>query len=145
MKYINHNFTDNGVKVEFDSNGTDIRFFTPDTPITELPEQVQDEATELWTQQYIEDWKESQKPSIEQWRNTFSIELYKLKIALENRGDLTAIETIIAGQPKQVQLAWANTPRVRRDSPTVASLAIAMEYTPETLDQIFKEAEQVQL
>ena len=99
------------------------------------------------------EWDEDGEPisvtpveiSIEQWRNSFKVELYKLKIALENKGDLEAIEAIIASQPKQVQIAWNNTPTVRRNSPTVASLAVVMEYTDEVLDQLFKDANEVTL
>jgi phosphoglycerol transferase MdoB-like AlkP superfamily enzyme len=60
-------------------------------------------------------------------------------------GDLDAVEAIILQSPKSVQIAWNNSTRIRRDSPTVAGLAQAMEYTDEQLDQIFKNAEQVQL
>lgn len=87
----------------------------------------------------------SESEMLDQWRKSFKTDLYKLKITLENRGELDAIETLVSQQAKQVQLAWANTPRVRRDSPTVASLATAMGYTDEVLDEIFKQADQVQL
>jgi hypothetical protein len=145
MKYVNHKFTNMGVRVQFNANGAYIRFFTPNTPINELPERAQDEATNLWTAEYVDAYLESLKPSIEQWRNTFKTDLYKLKIILDTMGDLEAVEGIIAQQPKGVQLAWENANTVRRNSPTVAGLAQAMEYSDETLDTIFKQADEVEL
>jgi hypothetical protein len=55
------------------------------------------------------------------------------------------VEGIISEQPKEVQLAWENANTVRRNSPTVAGLAQAMEYSDETLDTIFKQADEVEL
>jgi hypothetical protein len=80
-----------------------------------------------------------------QWRSTFKTDLYKLKIVLDTMGDLEAVEGIISQQPKGVQLAWDNANSIRRNSPTVAGLAQAMEYSDEQLDTIFKQADEVEL
>lgn len=79
------------------------------------------------------------------FRSTFKVELYKLKIVLDQMGDLDAIEAIIATQSKGVQLAWQNANTVRRNSPTVAGLAQEMSYTPVQLDTIFKNANAIEL
>lgn len=131
------------------------RVIAPNEPIpTEYQAEIEaDESFELYRtqenadayEQSIIDSQPTEAERLEQWRLTFSVELYKLKITLENKGDLEAIESIIASQPKQVQIAWENTPTVRRNSPTVASLAITMNYTDEVLDQLFKDASEVVL
>jgi len=87
----------------------------------------------------------SEEEVLEQWRKSFKVDLYKLKIVLDNMGDLTTIEGIISQQPKGVQLAWENANTVLRNSPTVAGLAQAMSYSEEQLDQIFKQADQIEL
>jgi hypothetical protein len=87
----------------------------------------------------------SEEELLEQWRSTFKTDLYKLKIVLDTMGDLEDVESIIAQQPKGVQLAWENANSIRRNSPTVAGLAQAMEYSDETLDTIFKQADEVKL
>jgi len=83
--------------------------------------------------------------TLEDWRSTFKTDLYKLKIVLDTMGDLEAVEGIISEQPKGVQLAWDNANSIRRNSPTVAGLAQAMEYSDKTLDTIFKQADEVKL
>src|SRR5665811_919682 len=75
----------------------------------------------------------SETEQLEQWRNSFSTDLYKIKIELDNMGDLDAVDAIIATQPKRVQIAWKTANTVRRNSPTVAGLALAMSYTDEVL------------
>ena len=87
----------------------------------------------------------SETEQLEHWRATEVVDLYKLKIVLDNMGDLDTIETIISSQPKGVQLAWQNANTVRRDSKTVAGLAQVMGYSDTQLDTIFKNAKQVQL
>ncbi len=80
-----------------------------------------------------------------EWRSTFKTDLYKLKIVLDNMGDLDAVEGTISQQSKGVQLAWDNANLIRRNSPTVLALAQAMEYSDEQLDTIFKQADEVNL
>jgi len=87
----------------------------------------------------------SEAEKLTQWRQTAKVDLYKLKIILDTMGDLETVEGIISEQPKEVQLAWENANTVRRNSPTVAGLAQAMEYSDETLDTIFKQADEVEL
>jgi len=87
----------------------------------------------------------SEQEQTDQWRATEVVDLYKLKIIIDNMGDLDTIETIISSQPKGVQLAWQNANTVRRDSKTVAGLAQVMGYSDTQLDTIFKNAKQVQL
>jgi hypothetical protein len=82
---------------------------------------------------------------LNRWRQTAKVDLYKLKIILDSMGDFEAVEGIILQQPKGVQLAWDNANSIRRNSPTVAGLAQAMEYSPEQLDTIFKQADEVEL
>lgn len=82
---------------------------------------------------------------ITDWRSLVKVELYKLKIILDQMGDLDTIETIIASKSKGVQLAWQNANTVRRNSPTVAGLAQEMGYTELQLDDIFKNANAIEL
>jgi hypothetical protein len=80
-----------------------------------------------------------------QWRQATSVELYKVKIVLDQMGDLDFFEDLILTQSKPVQIAWNSDPMVRRLSPTAMLLTQAKEYTDEQVDEIFKQAKQVQL
>jgi hypothetical protein len=60
-------------------------------------------------------------------------------------GDLDFFEDLILTQAKPVQITWNSDPMVRRLSPTAMLLAQAKEYTDEQVDEIFKQAKQVQL
>ena len=86
-----------------------------------------------------------QEDILQRWRGSATVALYKIKIVLDQMGDLDSIESVIAQQSKAVQIAWENTPTVRRNSDTVAMLAQIMEYTPEQLDEIFQNADSIQL
>lgn len=126
-----------------------LRSYPPSDNISGLPVELQEIATEVWTPEVIQKWEEfdngTSEEQVQKWRNSFKVDLYKLKIVLDQMGDLDPIETIIASQSKGVQLAWQNANTVRRDSPTVAGLAQEMSYTESQLDDIFKQADQIQL
>jgi len=80
-----------------------------------------------------------------QWRQTATVELYKVKIVLDQMGDLDFFEELIPTQSKPVQIAWNSDPIVRRLSPTAMLLAQAKQYTDEQVDEIFKQAKAISL
>lgn len=103
------------------------------------------EIIEAETEYTIDHFEDQENGQIQRWRQTTKAELYKLKIILDQMGDLEQMETVISQQSKAVQIAWENTPTVRRDSATVGMLAQVLDYTPEQLDQIFINADKIQL
>lgn len=150
MKYINHIFTDTGVRVEFDAHGKNILFYTPDTPIEDLPEQVQEEATELWTEQYVEDWVESQKPTVEQWRQSASLTRRKLMLGIKfySLGEDTledAINTLRVSLDEPMKtvigISLDESTHFDRNDADLIAMATAIGMTPEQLDEFFVWAE----
>jgi hypothetical protein len=156
MKYSTHRITQTGhIELrEVMEGGTFHRsVIAPNQPLEKYNEII--EADENWkyrTPENAEAYEASlvadqptEEEKLDQWRSTFKTDLYKLKIVLDNMGDLEDVESIISQQPKGVQLAWENANSIRRNSPTVAGLAQVMGYSDETLDTIFKQADEVKL
>lgn len=96
MKYVKHKFTDKGVKVQFDAHGVYILFFTPDTPILELPKQVRKEATALWTPEYIDSYLDSLKPTNEEKEREAENEAEKIALEelISERIDRTSLDKV---------------------------------------------------
>jgi len=121
-----------------------IQFLIPNANVTVRGGEIEwhDERPQPTKQEIQDVLPEAEKA---EWRSTFKTDLYKLKIVLDTMGDLEAVEGIISQQSKGVQLAWDNANSIRRNSPTVVTLAQAMEYSDEQLDTIFKQADEVKL
>jgi len=155
MTYSTHRILESGhiALREETENGFHRRVIAPNEPLKKYNEVIEaDPNFKYRTVENAEAYEAmlqadqlTEEEQLQQWRQTAKVDLYKLKIILDNMGDLDAVEGIIAQQPKGVQLAWENANTVRRNSPTVAGLAQAMEYSDETLDTIFKQADEVEL
>lgn len=70
---------------------------------------------------------------------------FKAKAALLNAGHLATVEAIMANPatPELMRLAWTEAQEFRRDSPTVAAMAAALDLTDEDVDNLFVYAEGV--
>lgn len=62
------------------------------------------------------------------------------RIALHNAGLLSMVEAAVAAADPFVKIAWADAQEFRRNSPTIASLAGAVNLSPEQLDDLFRAA-----
>jgi hypothetical protein len=68
---------------------------------------------------------------------------FQARAALFNAGLLAGIEAAVAAADPFTQIAWADATEFRRNSPTIAALAAALELPDETLDQLFRDAAQI--
>lgn len=70
---------------------------------------------------------------------------FQAKAALLNAGHLATVEAIMSNQatPELMRLAWTEAQEFRRDSPTVAAMAAALDLTDEDVDNLFVYAEGV--
>lgn len=101
----------------------------------------------VWTQQ----WTVTPATPAEQaerlatWRANASCTPLQGKIELNNEGLLTEAEQIVAASDKNTQLAWANAITWLRTSPMIESLGAQMGLTPNDLDNLFRQAQQIQV
>lgn len=70
-----------------------------------------------------------------------SVSARQARLALEDAGLLTAIETAFHGKAKKARIEWEYAAEIRRDSPLVASMAVELGLTSEQLDQLFLAAD----
>jgi len=75
---------------------------------------------------------EEQKEDVPQ-----SVEKYKLEIVLDNENILDSVETMISQADRKIKLAWGGTPTVRRDSPTLKTMADALGLSGSDVDRLF--------
>ena len=85
------------------------------------------------------------EPSLEDRRAEMACSRMQARIALHQAGLLGAVEAAVAEADPVVQIAWADATEFRRDSPTIAALAAALDppLTDEQLDDLFEQAMQV--
>ncbi len=70
-----------------------------------------------------------------------TVSRFQARAALHLAGYLPAVETVIAASENVVaQLAWADAVEFRRDSPTVAAMATALNLTEAQVDALFRTA-----
>lgn len=69
-----------------------------------------------------------------------SVSRFQARAALHNAGLLTAVEAAVAAADPFTQIAWADATEFRRDSPTIAALAVALGMTGAQLDDLFRAA-----
>lgn len=83
--------------------------------------------------------------SVEERRTTMICSRMQARTALHLAGLLTAAEAAVAQADPVVQIAWADATEFRRDSPTIAALASALEppLNDEQLDALFEAAMQI--
>jgi hypothetical protein len=65
---------------------------------------------------------------------------FQAEQALANAGLLSSVQTYIAGQPAETQLAWATVDVFMRDSPMIMAAGIALGMTSAQLDALFVSA-----
>jgi hypothetical protein len=89
---------------------------------------------------------------LNRWRQTEKVDMWKLEQALDDWGVLDEIEASLPHFPIKVQRAWKKSKDARRNSPAVEGLRQYLNttydhinITQEDVDQIFKNAEQVEL
>ena len=69
---------------------------------------------------------------------------FQAKAALMQAGHLSAVETAIEQADALTQLALAEAVEMRRTSPMIAALALAIDLTPEDVDDLFRVAMQIE-
>lgn len=69
-----------------------------------------------------------------------AINRHQAKIVLLRHGLLETVETIIANGTAEMQLAWKEAPQFRRNSPTLAAMASALNLSESEVDALFNEA-----
>lgn len=79
------------------------------------------------------------------WRESASVSRFQARVALYQAGHLEATELLMADPdtPMLSRLAWQDAQAFRRNSPTVAALAVALELTDEALDALFVAASEI--
>lgn len=66
------------------------------------------------------------------------------RVALLNAGMLQSVEDYIAASgDAMLQLVWAEATEWRRDSPTIAAIAAALELTEDQVDALFRAAGEI--
>ena len=85
------------------------------------------------------------EPSLEERRDAMTASRMQARVALHQAGLLAAVEAAVAEADPVVQIAWADATEFRRTSPTIATLAAALDppLTDEQLDDLFEQAMQV--
>lgn len=81
-------------------------------------------------------------PPVEERRAAMVCSRMQARIALHQAGLLAGVEAAVAQADPVAQIAWADATEFRRDSPTIAALAAALEppLTDEQLDTLFEAA-----
>ena len=95
------------------------------------------DATEGWQ------WFDTKEQAYTEFAKSSSqITRKQLKLALLDTQDLNNIETIIANQPKEIQIEWADSDHVLRDNPVLLNMIAYLrtldeKWTDEYVDEIF--------
>lgn len=90
----------------------------------------------------IEASKPSEAELLTQWRNTCKIRRAALKLALDDAGLLSAVETAIQTAPKAMQIKWAEEESFKRlDSDLVNFAKTQLSMSDSEIDDLFKLAE----
>ena len=72
-----------------------------------------------------------------------SVSRFQARAALMDAGVLADVELAVGEMGPLEQLAWAEATEWRRDSPTIAAVADALELTSEQVDQLFISASKI--
>jgi len=103
------------------------------------------EIVDVESEYTIDYFEEQEEERLEAWRQSATVELWKLKAILDSQGLLDSVQSAVQGFPKAVQLAWEYSPDVQRLSPAVIGLAELLELTETDIDDIFTEAQNLKL
>ena len=84
--------------------------------------------------------------SKEEWRATTEVSRFQARVALYNFGLLEAVNKMMADSttPFIAKEAWESAQVFKRNSPTVITLGAGLKFTEEQIDELFKEALEVQ-
>lgn len=74
------------------------------------------------------------------WRANAAVSRFQARAALHAAGLLDAAEAAVAGAEPIVRIAWADAAEWRRNSPTIAAIAAALDLTSEQIDDLFIQA-----
>lgn len=74
------------------------------------------------------------------WRATAVVSRFQAMAALLDAGLLSQVNTALAGAGPLAQLAWAEATEFRRNSPTIAGLALGLKLTETQVDDLFRAA-----
>lgn len=99
----------------------------------------------FWTQQWTVTTAtpEEQAERLAAWRASASCTPLQGKIELNNENLLTEAEQVVAAADKNTQLAWANAIIWLRTSPMIETLGAQLGLTPNDLDNLFRQAQQI--
>ena len=70
---------------------------------------------------------------------------WKLEAILEAQGYMEVIQPMIDQSPSIVQKAWNDAPMMRRASPMILEFADRLDLTDEEVDELFTEADKIQI
>lgn len=79
-----------------------------------------------------------------QEREGMVVSRFQAKAALLQAGLLVEVENAVASGDALTQLAWAEAVEMRRNSPMIATLADAVDLTPEQVDDLFRAAKAIE-
>lgn len=77
-------------------------------------------------------------------RASMVVSRFQARAALHIAGLLAQVELAVAAADPLTQMAWADAQEFRRGSPTIAALAGAVDLTPEQIDDLFRQAAQIE-
>jgi hypothetical protein len=80
---------------------------------------------------------------IEAERATMVVSRFQARAAMHLAGLLTAVESVVIAADPLTQIAWADATEFRRTSPTIATIAAALNLTDAALDDLFRSAAQI--
>lgn len=86
--------------------------------------------------------KELSAERLEDWRDSAKVSAFQAYQALDDKGYMDAVESIISdpGTPSKTVRAWNTAAEFRRKSPTVLSLADTLGLTDDQVDDLFEYA-----
>lgn len=82
-------------------------------------------------------------PTLAELRLTMRATRFQARAALHQAGLLSAAEAAVAEAGAMAQIAWADAAEWRRDSPTIAAIATALQLTDQQVDDLFDAAAQI--
>lgn len=128
-------------------------------PVTATPQPTYNSMTQNLNQinpakqggEWFQEWSVTQATPEEQaerlanWRASTSCSPLQGKIELENQNLLDQAEAIIAQADKVTRLAWNNATIWYRTSPMIETLGTQLSLSPDDLDNLFKQAQQIKV
>jgi len=95
---------------------------------------------EVTTREYT---SEENGAALVAWRSRMVVSRFQAMAALLDAGLLAGVNLALAGAGPVAQLAWAEAVEFRRNSPTIAALAVGLGLTDTQIDDLFRAAAQI--